>query len=166
MMKVRLTILWLMAVVGLLFVNYSIYGREELINNGQPILLELAPVDPRSLIQGDYMDLRYKIAADLENQESLPLRGKLVINVAENGVAAFVRVDDGTPLGPNERLLNYYKHEWQIDLGAPSFFFEEGTADAYDAAQYGEMRVAEGGTSVLIGLRDENLQPLGPGQQP
>jgi uncharacterized membrane-anchored protein len=118
------------------------------------------------LIQGDYMALRYKIAADLENQESLPLRGKLVINVAENGVAAFVRVDDGTPLGPNERLLNYYKHEWQIDLGAPSFFFEEGTADAYDAAQYGEMRVAEGGTSVLIGLRDENLQPLGPGQQP
>jgi uncharacterized membrane-anchored protein len=112
------------------------------------------------------MALRYKIAADLENQESLPLRGKLVINVAENGVAAFVRVDDGTPLGPNERLLNYYKHEWQIDLGAPSFFFEEGTSDAYAEAQYGEMRVAEGGTSVLIGLRDENLQPLGPGQQP
>ena len=166
MMKVRLTILWLVAVVGLLFVNYSIYGREELISNGQPILLELAPVDPRSLIQGDYMDLRYKIAADLENQESLPLRGKLVITVADNGVASFVRLDDGTPLGPKERLLNYYKHEWQIDLGAPSFFFEEGTADAYVAANYGEMRVDADGTSVLIGLRDENLQPLGPRQQP
>lgn len=166
MMKVRLTILWLVAVVGLLFVNYSIYGREELISNGQPILLELAPVDPRSLIQGDYMDLRYKIAADLENQESLPIRGKLVINVAGNGVAAFVRIDDSTPLGPNERLLNYYKHEWQIDLGAPSFFFEEGTDDAYVDAKYGEMRVDEGGTSVLIGLRDEKLQPLGPVQHP
>ncbi|MCE7984798.1 MAG: hypothetical protein DYG89_26800 [Caldilinea sp. CFX5] len=165
-MKVRLAILWLVAVVGLLFVNYSIYGREQLISNGQPILLELAPVDPRSLIQGDYMALRYKIAVDLENQETLPLRGKLVINVAENGVASFVRLDDGTPLGPNERLLNYYKHEWQIDLGAPSFFFEEGTADAYVDAKYGEMRVDEGGTSVLIGLRDENLQPLGPVQQP
>lgn len=164
MMKLRLTILWLVAVVGLLFVNYSIYGREQLIRDGQPILLELAPVDPRSLIQGDYMALRYRIAVDLENQEKLPLRGKLVISVAENGVATFVRIDDGTPLGPNERLLNYYKHEWQIDLGAPSFFFEEGTADAYVDAEYGEMRVDESGTSVLIGLRDENLQPLGPVQ--
>lgn len=164
-MKVRLTILWLVAVVGLLFVNYSIYGREQLITNGQPILLELAPVDPRSLIQGDYMALRYQITTELENQD-LPPRGKVVITVADNGVASFVRVDDGTPLGPNERLLNYYRHEWQIDLGAPSFFFEEGTADAYVDAKYGEMRVDEGGTSVLIGLRDENLQPLGPAQQP
>lgn len=166
MMKVRLVILWLVAVAGLLFVNYGIYGREQLIRDGQPILLELAPVDPRSLIQGDYMALRYKIAVDLENQENLPLRGKFVINVADNGVASFVRIDDSTPLGPNERLLNYYKHEWQIDLGAPSFFFEEGTADAYVDAEYGEMRVDEGGTSVLIGLRDENLQSLGPVQQP
>lgn len=166
MMKIRLVILWLVAVAGLLFVNYGIYGREQLIRDGQPILLELAPVDPRSLIQGDYMALRYKIAADLEDQASLPLRGKLVIKVADNGVAAFVRIDDGTPLGPNERLLNYYKHEWQIDLGAPSFFFEEGTADAYVDAKYGEMRVDESGTSVLIGLRDENLQRLGPVQSP
>jgi uncharacterized membrane-anchored protein len=166
MMKVRLAILWLVAVVGLLFVNYSIYGREQLITTGQPILLELAPVDPRSLIQGDYMALRYRIAVDLENQENLPIRGKLVISVDENGVASFVRIDDGTPLGPNERLLNYYKQDWQIDLGAPSFFFQEGTADAYVDAKYGEMRVDEGGTSVLIGLRDENLQPLGPVQQP
>jgi len=165
MMKVRLAILWLVAVVGLLFVNYSIYGREQLIRDGQPILLELAPVDPRSLIQGDYMVLRYRIAADLENQDVLPLRGKLVISVAENGVASFVRIDDGTPLGSNERLLNYYKHEWQIDLGAPSFFFQEGTADAYVDARYGEMRVDSGGTSVLIGLRDEKLQPLGPVKQ-
>ena len=160
-MKIRLTILWLVAVVGLLFVNYSIYGKETLIRNGQPILLELAPVDPRSLIQGDYMALRYKMGADLENLETLPLRGKLVITVAENGVASFVRVDDGTPLVPGERLINYYKHGWQVDLGATSFFFQEGKADEYATAKYGEVRVDESGTSILVGLRDENLQPLG-----
>lgn len=160
-MKVRLTILWLVAVVGLLFVNYSIYGKETLIRNGQPVLLELAPVDPRSLIQGDYMALRYKMGADLENLETLPLRGKLVITVAENGVASFVRVDDGTPLAPGERLINYYKHGWQVDLGATSFFFQEGKADEYATAKYGEVRVDASGTSILVGLRDENLQPLG-----
>ena len=160
-MKVRLTILWAVAVVGLLFVNYSIYGKETLIRNGQPILFELAPVDPRSLIQGDYMALRYKIGADLESQEDLSVRGKLVITVADNGVATFVRVDDGTPLAAGERVINYYKHGWQMDLGATSYFFQEGTAAAYANAKYGELRVDEGGTSILIGLRDENLQPLG-----
>ena len=160
-MKVRLTILWAVAVVGLLFVNYSIYGKEMLIRNGQPILFELAPVDPRSLIQGDYMALRYKIGADLESQEDLSVRGKLVITVADNGVATFVRVDDGTPLAAGERVINYYKHGWQMDLGATSYFFQEGTAAAYANAKYGELRVDEGGTSILIGLRDENLQPLG-----
>lgn len=160
-MKLRLTILWLVAVVGLLFVNYSIYGKEELIRNGQPILFELAPVDPRSLIQGDYMALRYKMGADLESREDLPVRGKLVINVADNGVATFVRLDDGAPLAAGERVINYYKHGWQMDLGATSYFFQEGTAEAYANAKYGELRVDEGGTSILIGLRDENLQPLG-----
>jgi len=162
-MKLRLVLLWAVAVVSLLFVNYAIYGKEQLIRNGQPILLQLAPVDPRSLIQGDYMNLRYKIAADLETTD-LPPRGKLVISVAENGVASFVRVDDGAPLAPDERLLNYYKHDWNIDLGAGSFFFQEGTAEEYVDAEYGELRVDESGTSILIGLRDENLEPLGPAQ--
>lgn len=160
MMRLRLVILWAVAVVSLLFVNYAIYGKEQLIRYGQPIFLELAPVDPRSLIQGDYMALRYKIAADLE-QADLPPRGKLVIRLDERGVASFVRVDDGTPLAPDERLLNYYKHDWEIDLGASSFFFQEGTAEDYGDAKYGELRVDEAGTSILIGLRDENLQPLG-----
>jgi uncharacterized membrane-anchored protein len=161
--KLRLVILWLVAVAGLLFVNYAIYGKEQLIRYGRPILLELAPVDPRSLIQGDYMALRYKIGADLE-QEELPSRGKVVIRLDERGVASFVRVDDGAPLAADERLLNYYKHDWQVDLGATSFFFQEGTAEYYEEAEYGELRVDENGTSILIGLRGADLEPLGPPQ--
>lgn len=160
-MKLRLVILWVVAVGSLLFVNYAIYGKEQLIRFGQPILLELAPVDPRSLIQGDYMALRYKIATDLETEE-LPPRGKLVIHVAENGVASFVRVDDGAPLATDERLLNYYKHDWQIDLGPTSFFFQEGTAEDYAEAEYGELRVDASGTSILVGLRNAALEELGP----
>lgn len=160
-MKIRITILWLVTFVILGFVGYGIYGKETLIREGEPVLLELAPVDPRSLIQGDYMDLRYAIAADLENRE-LPWRGKLVIQLDEQNVAQFVRLDDGTPLAPGERLLNYYRHEWTLDLGAPSYFFQEGTAALYNDAEYGELRVDASGNSILIGLRDEELQPLGP----
>ena len=42
--------------------NNSILQKEELLSNGQLILLELVPVDPRSLMQGDYMRLRYAIS--------------------------------------------------------------------------------------------------------
>jgi len=160
-MKLRLAILWLVAIGSLLFVTYAIYGKETLISRGEPIFLELAPVDPRSLIQGDYMALDYRIAADL-NGDELPPRGKLVITRAENGIVSFVRIDDGMPLTADERLLNYYKHDWRVDLGAPSFFFQEGTADTYVTAKYGELRVDPSGTSILVGLRDAELQPLAP----
>lgn len=159
-MKLRITLLWLVTLGILGFVGYGIYGKEALIRAGEPLLLHLAPVDPRSLIQGDYMDLRYAIAADLEAQE-LPWRGKLVIRLDENNVATLVRVDDGTPLAADERLLNYYRHEWTLDLGAPSYFFQEGTADQYTSAEYGELRVDAKGNSILIGLRDAEFQPLG-----
>lgn len=162
-MKIRTLILWMVAIGGLLFVNYGIYGKEMLIRTGEPVLLALAPVDPRSLIQGDYMDLRYAIATELENQE-IPRRGQLVITLDENNVAGLVRIDDGTPLAPDERLLKYYFHEWRVDLGAPSFFFQEGTADLYQTAEYGELRVDAQGNSVLVGLRNSDFEQLGPAQ--
>jgi hypothetical protein len=39
-------------------------------------------------------------------------------------------------------------------------FFEEGTADRYTAARYGEFRVAADGESILTGLRDRDLEAL------
>jgi len=92
-MNIRTLILWIVAIGILLFVNYGIYGKELLIRTGEPVLLELAPVDPRSLIQGDYMDLRYEIATGLEDQ-TIPRRGALVITLDEHHVAHFVRIDD------------------------------------------------------------------------
>ena len=50
-------------------VNWGIYSRERLLASGRVVMLELAPVDPRSLMQGDYMALRFALA------ESLPTTG-------------------------------------------------------------------------------------------
>lgn len=38
----------------LALVNASILDKEKLLSEGQVVYLELAPVDPRSLMQGDY----------------------------------------------------------------------------------------------------------------
>ena len=52
----------LCAIVVLVRVNLSIAARERQLASGRLVYLELAPVDPRSLMQGDYMALRYRMA--------------------------------------------------------------------------------------------------------
>ncbi len=61
--------------------NWGIYQREQLLTQGRIVLLELAPVDPRSLMQGDYMALRFRVAVDaLRDQRAHELRdGYLVV---------------------------------------------------------------------------------------
>jgi len=138
------------------------YEKEMTLATGQVVLLELAPVDPRSLLQGDYMALRYRLAQTLRG-EALPRDGKLVVTLDENGVAAFKRVYSGEPLSPGELLLRYRKRSNGIRLGAESFFFQEGHAGDYRGAKYGELRVSGSGDSVLAGLRGQERERLGEG---
>src|SRR4051812_24712794 len=108
---------WLAAAAALLLlaaVNFVIYSREQLLANGRVVLLELAPVDPRSLMQGDYMALRFQV----EN-EVLPRRashekstdGWIVVALDERGVGKFARSADALPLAANEVKMRYRLRE-------------------------------------------------------
>jgi uncharacterized membrane-anchored protein len=142
--------------------NLLIFQKEQLLASGQTIFLQLAPVDPRSLIQGDYMALRYAITQNLPVDE-LPPDGYLVLKLDERNIATFAQVyQPGGLLAPDERLFRYRKRNWDIRLGAESFFFQEGHADYYDEARFAELRLAESGETVLVGLRGPELEPLGP----
>ncbi len=154
----RVTI-FVMVIVILIAINFQIYQKEQLLTEGSTILLELAPVDPRSLMQGDYMILRYKIAA-LAEATGTEKDGFLVMGLDENQVAHFLRIYDNEDLQPVEFLLRFRKRGRGINLGAESFFFQEGHARFYDNAHYGELKVAANGDSVLIGLRDKNFKLL------
>lgn len=48
--------------------NYDVWSKERLLRTGQAVVLELAPVDPRSLMQGDYMTLRFSVGNELAQQ--------------------------------------------------------------------------------------------------
>jgi uncharacterized membrane-anchored protein len=140
--------------------------KEQVLAHGTPVLLELAPVDPRSLMQGDYMVLDYAVSRQVVREEEMwnaPARdGRLVLRLDEQGVGRFVREEQpGTPLAPGELLLRYKVRKGSVRLGAESFFFQEGHADRYAGAKYGELRVTGDGSSVLVGLRDAERRPLG-----
>ena len=147
--------------------NYTIRDRQQVVDDGQPILLELRPVDPRSLMQGDYMTLRYAepLFPDRAERSTLPRRGAFIVKLDADSVAMYSRLDDGTSLAMDEVRLKYklLDENGSIRLGAESFFFEEGQANVYDSARYGVLHVDTAGNSVLVGLADEDKALLRPG---
>lgn len=154
---------WLFGVLAVLvFVtaNALIAHKERVLKSGQRMRLRLAPADPRSLMQGDYMVLRYEMA-NAVNRDRVPPDGRLVVELDDDDAARFVRVYAREPLGPREHLLRYRVRQGQLRVGAESFFFQEGHADRYARARYGELRVTSDGTAVLAGLADERFNSLG-----
>ena len=150
----------------LIGVNWTIVQRERLLADGRPVLLELAPVDPRSLMQGDYMALRYRLAAEAFAGVDLQTAGDgyLLVALDEHHRAAFKRLlkaDDGFQTAADEIKLRYRLRAGVVRFATNAFFFQEGTAAAYAKARFGEFRVADSGEMILIGLRDENLATLG-----
>jgi uncharacterized membrane-anchored protein len=141
------------ALVVLVAVNGSILAKERLKTHGQRIYLELAPVDPRSLMQGDYLALRFRIAQDLSTDAS----GSAALRIDERGVATL----DPQPTHDSPRI-RYRVRNGAVWLGTNAYFFEEGTAERYVGAQYGEFRLdPDSGEAVLVALRDKDLRALG-----
>ena len=146
-------------------VNWGIYGREQLLAEGRVVLLQLAPVDPRSLMQGDYMALRFVVDANLlasGREEAGAADGFIVVKVGERGVGNFVRRDAGEPLGAGEARLRYRVREGRVKFATNAFFFQEGTGHLYERARYGEFRVAPNGNLLLTHLVSEKFERLGP----
>ncbi len=157
----------------LAFVNASIVATERLSNHGRLIYLELAPVDPRSLMQGDYMALNYRVAEQVQRTlsrepnrpdwlpEFAPGDGRIVVRLDDRAVGEYVRLDDGRELAPNEILLRYRIRAGALKFASDAWFFEEGSAERYQQARFGRFRVAENGRMLLTGLNDAELRPLG-----
>ncbi|MFN0161793.1 MAG: GDYXXLXY domain-containing protein [Burkholderiales bacterium] len=144
-------------------VNLSIVGKERLVAHGRMVLLELAPLDPRSLMQGDYMRLDTRMARSLPTDLVMSGAHAVRLTVDARGVATAAAFDKGGGLGSNEaRMVARTDKGRGWHLGSDAFFFQEGTARVYEAARYGEYRVSESGESVLVALRDANLARLGP----
>jgi len=158
----RKALVVLAGIVILVAVNWGIHAREQLLASGRVVLLELAPVDPRSLMQGDYMALRFKVANDAFGQgASERSDGHVIVQVGDGDVGTFRRFDDGKALAADEARLRYRMRNGLPKFATNAFFFQEGDANAYFAARFGEFRVAPDGEAILTGLRDAARRPLG-----
>jgi uncharacterized membrane-anchored protein len=150
----------------LLVVNLGIWQKETLIRTGRPIFVELAPVDPRSLLQGDYMALNYRygesLRAELDQHDRLRQRPRVLASVDGRGVAQLERLAaaDAVPAA-DELLIELTPKNGRWLVVSDAWFFREGEAERWQPARYGEFRVGADGQALLVGLADKDLQPLG-----
>lgn len=158
---------WLALAAGLAVLvaaNATVFQRERLLAEGRVAILELAPLDPRSLMQGDYMALRFKLAQEAGARRASGEEdhdGRLVVRPDVQGVARFVRREDGAVPGEGEFALRYRVRRGDLKFATNAFFFQEGHGPRYARARYGEFRVAPSGEMLLTHLLDENRQRLG-----
>lgn len=166
-MKRWIVVGWLLT-IGLAVAG--IVGKERLIARGDVVYLRLAPVDPRSLMQGDYMALNFSIANEVRaahgsEQTSLAREELIVIRADDRNEGHFVRLHQGEPLAAGERLLRVQNvpSRWGgngVQVSTDAWFFQEGSGERFAKAKFGEFRVDANGQALLVGMRDETLRPM------
>lgn len=158
--------------VILLLVNWSIYKKESHLTNGMIAYLELAPVDPRSLMQGDYMALRFSMANKVrqalqanttEQQHNIaPSDGFVIAQLDKRDIASFKALYQNQTLGKNDVLLRYRIRNGIVKFATNAFFFQEGHAALYEPARFGQFRINKNGELLLTNMYDKNLNLLAP----
>ena len=158
-------LIWLGLVGVLAVAGWGVWSNERILQNGRVVRLELAPVDPRSLMQGDYMILGYALADEL--RRSGPREdGFVVVRLDERHVAKLVRTiprldGAGAAVAAEEVALRYRVRQHRVQVATNAFFFQEGHEPVFREARFGEFRVGANGEPRLVALLDAQLKPLG-----
>ncbi|MEO8154749.1 MAG: GDYXXLXY domain-containing protein [Rhizobacter sp.] len=147
----------------------AIWQKQNLIAHGQPVFVALAPVDPRSLMQGDYMQLNFRMPDGvwkLAPPGVAETRPYVVAKRDARGVASLLhQADAGAALAPGEFIIELSPKNGSWVLVTDAWFFREGDAERWVKARYGEFRVASDGRALLVGMADAELKPILPEEQ-
>jgi len=146
-------------------VNRSVMALEADFREARNIYLPLGPVDPRSILQGDYMVLAFRetIYPPFDEIESLPPRGEVFLRLDADGVASFSRVaQDGDAPAPDEVRIDYLNRGGRLRYCPESYFFQEGEADHFARARFAVVKVAADGKTRLVALADTDRKIIEP----
>jgi uncharacterized membrane-anchored protein/uncharacterized membrane protein len=147
------------------FIGFQTAISERLLTTGSIVKLELQPIDPRSLLQGDYVRLNYTISElpdevgqQLDDQH---IQGRVEIVLAKNdqGLHEFNRIyTDGETLRSDEIVINGKKesYSWnEINYGIENYFVPEGSGlEVEQNAHFAYVRVGSNGNAMLERLSE------------
>ncbi|MGD8189297.1 GDYXXLXY domain-containing protein [Brevibacillus ginsengisoli] len=149
--------------------GYQVVKSEIILSQGTEIKLNLAPLDPRSLLQGDYVRLNY----DISDAHTLPLpehnqwgfeqKVRVVLQRDDKGIYILKGLTDvnGPSSKINEVILNGKRQGDRLEYGIETFFVPEGKGfDVQSHAKFALVRVGSNGDAILETLLDEAGNPL------
>ncbi len=160
-----IALLGLLLILVVMTINVAKY--ETHLATGDTVLLALAPVDPRGFMQGDYMTLSYALENevfavldkrandDSRNTRNMSNDGYAIVALDKNNVGRFVRLaknNQPDTLAANEMAIHYRVRNGSMKLATNAFFFQEGHAEVFEAAEYGLFRVNKKGEPLLTDM--------------
>ncbi|EDL65788.1 GDYXXLXY domain-containing protein [Bacillus sp. SG-1] len=144
------------------FLGYQTVSNEILLRDGETVKLELAPIDPRSLVQGDYVRLNYQISEQRSLRDAGFTGEKIQLVLRPEGE---IYIYSGYYNQRGKWNKEYEKQEkdilingviggdGRIIFGIESYFVEEGTGlEVENAAEFAIVKVAENGNALLVSL--------------
>ncbi|MEH7381583.1 GDYXXLXY domain-containing protein [Bacillus sp. JJ1533] len=155
--KKQWSLIGLILLLQLGLLAYQIGTNEALLKNGKEITLELAPVDPRSMLQGDYVVLRYEIA-EVDELTNVHSGNRVYILAKKDLDGVYKREKILTSIDPKKYSLagdevliaGKYNGYDGIILGIESYFVKEGTGlDLQRDAKHAKVRVAKNGNALV-----------------
>jgi uncharacterized membrane-anchored protein len=161
-------------VIILALVNWSIADKEKQLGEGKIVYLDLAPVDPRSLMQGDYMTLRFRLADEVyralpKTEDSKRWRhkvtasdGYVVVSLDERNIGSFKSLYNDQVLAQDDIIMRYRVRNGAVKFATNAYFFQEGHGKYYQPARYGQFRVDDKGELLLVAMYDKALNKLEP----
>lgn len=175
MRKIRISLIVVGLGTSLFIANTTIVAYEHILNHGEIVRLEIAPVDPRSLIQGDYMRLAYRLESTVQSQlyeqnvqdkvyegpflqNILPRKYSLNYTLDENYVMQWADKNEGVETASITIQIDDF-NEANIRI-SHEYFFEEGQAERFEQAKYAEFKRGINGKLLLSKLLDENFQVI------
>ncbi len=145
-------------------VNVDIVQKEAIIRDGTRFVVALRPVDPRSLMQGDYMTLNFASQGGEDGNLFADYSHRYVeLQPDAQGVYHFTRTlrQMAPPAQPGNVVVRYRRQlDERVLFVTDAYFFPEGQAEHFARARYGEFRVNQEGVALLTGLLDEKQNRL------
>lgn len=143
----------------LVAIGYQIWSSETILAEGRSVKLRLEPIDPRSLLQGDYVRLGYAIST-LEGEQFPDADGKIrvVLRPESDGVYVYGGYYEQNGVwnrphqpGPDEIILNGRTIGTdRVEYGIESYFVPEGTGREVErTAKYALVRVGKKGDAIV-----------------
>ena len=96
-------------------------------------------------------------------QNHKPSNGYVIVRVDNNNVGHFARLADSNnndELAKNEMAIQYRVRNNRVKLATNAFFFQEGHAEAFEAAEYGLFRVNDKGKPLLTNMVDGKFEVI------